>query len=108
MYVFLAKRLRQQYLPFSFSVVSNLIDWYFPYYYKYLWLSISMGYFEINEHLLLQIKLFMYLYFMLYIFFIYLMLCLFVCLDFTARQHINGHIVPNAIIGLKYYVKICK
>jgi hypothetical protein len=34
--------------------------------------------------------------------------CLFVCLDFTARQHINGHIVPNAIIGFKYYVKLCK
>jgi hypothetical protein len=32
----------------------------------------------------------------------------FVCLDFTARQHINGYIVPNAIISLKYYVKLCK
>jgi hypothetical protein len=28
-----------------------------------------------------------------------------VCLDFTSRQHINGHIVPNAKIGLNYYVK---
>jgi hypothetical protein len=35
-------------------------------------------------------------------------LCLFVCLDFTARQHINGHIVPNAKIGLNDYVKRCK
>jgi hypothetical protein len=33
---------------------------------------------------------------------------LFVCLDFKARQHINGHIVPNAKIGLNYYVKRCK
>jgi hypothetical protein len=33
--------------------------------------------------------------------------CLFVWI-FTARQHITGHIVPNAIIGLKYYVKHCK
>jgi hypothetical protein len=33
--------------------------------------------------------------------------CLFVWI-FTARQHITGHIVPNAIIGLKCYVKLCK
>jgi hypothetical protein len=26
----------------------------------------------------------------------------------TARQYITGHIVPNAIIGLKCYVKLCK
>jgi hypothetical protein len=35
----------------------------------------------------------------------------FVCLDFygtSSRQHITGHIVPNAIIGLKCYVKLCK
>jgi hypothetical protein len=32
---------------------------------------------------------------------------LFVCLDFTARQY-TGHIVPNAIKGLKCYVKLRK
>jgi hypothetical protein len=38
---------------------------------------------------------------------LWVLVCLSVCLDFTARQHINGHIVLNAIIGLKYYVKFC-
>jgi hypothetical protein len=33
--------------------------------------------------------------------------CLFVWI-FTAHQQITGHIVPNAIIGLKCYVKLCK